>query len=72
MSRGKGTADAPPPSAKATQPAASPAAPLKPRRTLFITLGAAFILWVGYLLTMYFTTVYPYRHGGNPATQHAG
>jgi hypothetical protein len=33
--------------------------PLKPRRGLFIALLVALIVWVGFLLVLYFTTVLP-------------
>lgn len=33
--------------------------PLKPRKKLLIALAVAFAGWVGVLLTLYFTTVYP-------------
>jgi hypothetical protein len=36
--------------------------PLRPQRKLFIGLLAAFLLWVGVLVTMYFTLVFPERH----------
>ena len=44
--------------------------PLKPHKKLFIVLLAAFVVWVGVLLGLYFKTVYPARHGGG-ATQTA-
>ena len=44
--------------------------PLKPQKTLFVALLAIFVIWIGALLTMYFTTVR--SHGGRleplPAT----
>ena len=36
--------------------------PLKPRPKMLIGLSAVFVLWVAFLLTMYFTTVYPNRY----------
>ena len=36
--------------------------PLKPRPRMLIGLSIVFVLWVAFLLTMYFTTVYPHRH----------
>jgi hypothetical protein len=36
--------------------------PLKPHRKLFIFLCILFGLWACMLLTLFFTTVYPYRH----------
>ena len=36
--------------------------PLKPRPRLLLILSILFLLWVAFLLTMYFTTVYPHRH----------
>ena len=45
-----------------TTPApAVPAPPLQPRPTLFKVLCAAFALWVGFLVVLYFKTVYPGR-----------
>jgi len=35
---------------------------LKPRPKLVVVLSIIFVLWVGTLLTLYFTTIYPYRH----------
>ncbi len=35
---------------------------LKPHPKLLMILSIIFVLWVGTLLTLYFTTVYPYRH----------
>jgi len=35
--------------------------PLKPQRKLFAGLLVVFAAWVGILLTLYFTTIYP-RH----------
>jgi hypothetical protein len=40
----------------------SPAAkPLQPRPRMLVVLSIVFVLWVAFLLTMYFTTVYPHR-----------
>jgi hypothetical protein len=36
--------------------------PLRPHRRLFIALMAGFLLWVGVLVIMYFTLVFPARH----------
>ena len=36
--------------------------PLKPRPKLLIGLSVVFVLWIAFLLTMYFTTVYPHRY----------
>jgi len=44
---------------------------MKPRRGLFILSLCVFALWVGVLLLMYFTTVYPHRQEQGPATKHA-
>lgn len=42
---------------------------LKPRRKMLVLLSIIFALWVGLLLTLYFTTVYPTRHDGTlPST----
>lgn len=38
---------------------------MKPQRRWLAVLLAAFALWVGYLLAIYFATVYPQRHGGS-------
>jgi len=35
---------------------------LKPRPKLLVILSVVFVLWVGTLLALYFTTVYPFRH----------
>jgi len=35
---------------------------LKPHPKLLLTLTIIFVLWVGTLLTLYFTTIYPFRH----------
>ncbi len=37
---------------------------MKPQRRLLIVLGGLLAVWVGWLLLLYFTTVYPQRHGG--------
>jgi hypothetical protein len=39
-----------------------PARPLKPRRKLLVVLMVVFAIWLGALLTLYFTKVYPLRH----------
>ena len=39
-----------------------PIKPLKPRRGLFVLSLCVFAAWVGVLLWVYFTTVYPSRH----------
>lgn len=45
------------------KPSASAAPdPLKPRPRLLMVLSIVFVLWVAFLLTMYFTTVYPHRY----------
>ena len=36
--------------------------PLKPRPRMLLVLSVVFVLWVAFLLTMYFTTVYPNRY----------
>ena len=36
-------------------------APFKPRPKLFVGLFCLLVVWVGVLLTLYFTTVYPQR-----------
>ena len=40
------------------QPSREPI-PMKPRKGLFVTLMVVFVVWVGVLLAMYFTTVRP-------------
>jgi len=35
---------------------------LEPRPKLLLVLSILFALWVGLLLTLYFTTIYPTRH----------
>ena len=49
-----------------TQPAEQPVlppnpSPFKRRSALFVSLLAIFLLWIGWLLYVYFTTVFPYR-----------
>ncbi len=51
MSKPKPDADNPPPNPT----------PFKPRPWLFASLLAIFILWVGWLFYLYFTTVFPHR-----------
>jgi hypothetical protein len=43
----------------------APAGRLRPRPRLFIGLLILLVLWVVILLVMYFTTVYPQRHGAS-------
>ena len=43
------------------KPALTLGPPLKPQRKLFVGLLVGFVAWVGVLLTLYFTTIYP-RH----------
>ena len=45
---------------------APPLATLRPQKRLFIVMGIAMLLWIGALLTMYFTTVWPQRHSPAP------
>jgi len=45
--------------------------PLKPRRKLFAGLMIVFALWVGVLLAMYFTTVFPARGVVEPPASNA-
>ena len=44
------------------KPPTSAADPLKPRPRMLVILAIVFALWLAFLLTMYFTTVYPHRH----------
>ena len=39
--------------------------PLQQHRKLFVILLIAFAIWLGGLLTLYFTKVYPMRYPGN-------
>jgi hypothetical protein len=39
-----------------------PARPLKPQGKLFAVLLVVFAIWLGALLTLYFSRVYPLRH----------
>ena len=39
--------------------------PLQQHRKLFVILLMAFAIWLGGLLTLYFTKVYPMRYPGN-------
>lgn len=60
MSRGKRTEKSAPkgerqPDAPATGPIA---VKLLPRRRLFVVMCVIFALWVGFLVTLYFTTVH--------------
>ena len=48
-------------SARSNKPTFTPGPPLKPQRKLFIGLLIGFVAWIGVLLTLYFTTIYP-RH----------
>lgn len=54
------------PSGKAAKEDAAPALPapqpLKPRPKLFWILLVVFVIWLGALLTLYFTKVYPMRY----------
>jgi hypothetical protein len=64
MSKSKSTRrEAPQEDAPALPPAAKP---LKPRKGLFVVLCAVFAVWVGFLTTLYFKTVYgrvdPHAH----------
>ena len=43
--------------------------PLQPRKKLFVWLCAVFGVWVGLLVFLYVTTVYPLRHGKPAETQ---
>ena len=54
MSRNPG-----PSNANTTSPQPSP---LKPRPKMLIGLSVVFVLWIAFLLTMYFTTVYSHRY----------
>ena len=36
--------------------------PLQPHRGVFVALFIAFAAWAGFLLVLYFRTVYPLRH----------
>ena len=66
MSKSKSTTTTPRegPPMEASQP--PPAKSLKPRKGLFVVLCAAFAVWVGFLTTLYFKTVYgrvdPHAH----------
>ncbi|MDB5297853.1 MAG: hypothetical protein JWO31_3836 [Phycisphaerales bacterium] len=55
----RGTAGGRPPAA-AADPIFLP--PLKPSRRLFAVAAALVLLWLGVLLTLYVTTVFPHRH----------
>jgi hypothetical protein len=44
-------------------PLPEPRRGLKPRKKLFAALLVLLALWVGLLVVMYVTTVYPIRHG---------
>lgn len=46
----------------AQQPTFEPMPPLQPHRRLFVGLMVIFLLWVGVLLWLFFTTVWPLRH----------
>lgn len=48
-------------SAKPGRPSFVAGPPLKPQRKLFVGLLIGFVAWVGALLALYFTTIYP-RH----------
>ena len=38
---------------------------LKPQKRWFIILAIVMAVWIGALVTMYFTTVWPKRHSGD-------
>ena len=43
-------------------PAPDPFPPqLRPRKGLFVALCAALLVWLGFMLVLYFTTIYPNR-----------
>ena len=68
----KPDSSAPKPSAKSKQANGSdPAIAMQPRPKLFYALLLAFVLWIGFLLTLYFTTVYHKTdvHVGSDAVQ---
>ena len=44
--------------------------PLKPQRTLLWIISAVMVIWVAILVTMYFVSVYPQRHGANAKPEH--
>jgi hypothetical protein len=50
-------------SAEADTPVFLP--PFKPHRGIFYTLLAVMGIWVGILVTLYVTTVYPRHHAGH-------
>jgi hypothetical protein len=39
---------------------------LRPRKRWFIILSIVMAVWIGALVTMYFTTVWPQRHSSTP------
>lgn len=40
--------------------------PFVPQRGAFIGMCVLFAIWVGFLVTLYFTTIYPKRHPSKP------
>ena len=57
----RSSATKPPPKTKpenAPEQRVEPVIQLKPRRGLFFVLLGVFVLWIAFLLTLFFTTVY--------------
>jgi hypothetical protein len=52
----------------AAAPAPSSVSPLQPRRGLLIVTSVVFAIWVGAMIAMYVTTVYPQRHPSHATT----
>jgi hypothetical protein len=68
MSRGSSSKKGKPVPSRGPAPAQQPAEvdfkpPMRPHKGLFVTLCLVLAGWVGFLLWMYFKTVYPLRHG---------
>lgn len=56
------------PSNKTQAPQLPPPRPFVPQRKTFVVLCVLFAVWVGFLVTLYFTTIYPKRYPAKPAS----
>jgi hypothetical protein len=63
MSRKKSPAAKPP---LASKPPPATIAPMTPRRKLLALFGLMLLLWIGMMLVIYFSMVYPHRYPQTP------